>query len=76
MFWLPQVGNMWELLSTSHGSITSNNNLANKPYFCLGLLANLEDLLIPAVSRSIILGIFDPFYPFQDGIPLGALDYC
>ena len=47
-------------LATSHALINDNDNLSNKSYFCLGLLANLEDLLIPVDARSIILGIFDP----------------
>ena len=40
------------------------------------LLANLEDILRPVNARSIILGIFDPFYHKLDGNPLGALDEC
>ena len=52
----------------------TNENLSNKPYFCLGLLANLADLLRQVDARSIILGIFDPFYPSWGGIPLVTLD--
>ena len=52
---------MWGLLSTSNDSITANENLANKLYFCLILLANLEDLLTPVDYRSIILRILIPF---------------
>ena len=62
---------MWGLLATSHDPINANDNLANKSYFCLGLLAKLEDLLIPVDARLIIFGIFNPFHQFQDGIPLG-----
>ena len=54
---------MWGLLATSHATMTAIENLANKPYFCLDLLANFEDLLRPVDSRSIILGIFDTFLP-------------
>ena len=67
---------MWGLLATLHAPITANENLSNKPYFCLGLLANLEDLLRPVDARSIILGIFDPFSPSRYVIPLGMLDDC
>ena len=54
------VINTWGFLDTSHDPTTDNESLANKTYFCLGLLANLEDLLIPVDARSIILGILDP----------------
>ena len=67
---------MWGILATSHAPINANGNLANKPYFCLGLLANLEDLLRPVDDRLIILGIFDPFSTSQDSIPLEELDDC
>ena len=67
---------MWGFLSTSHAPINYNENLANKPHPLLGLLAKLADLLIPVDSGSIILGIFDPLYPLQDGTPIGALDDC
>ena len=76
MCWFYLVRNMWGVLNTSHDPITANENLSNKPYFCLGLLANLADILIPVDSRSIILVIFDPFYPSRDGIPLGTLGDC
>ena len=65
---------MWGFLATSHYPITDNENLANKPFVCLGLLANLTDLLRPVDDISIILGIFDTFPSSQDGIPLGVLD--
>ena len=64
---------MWGFLFTPHAPITDNESLANKPYFCLGLLANLEDILSPVDAISTILGIFDPFSPSQDDIPLGTL---
>ena len=64
------VSKTWGFLATSHAPITTNENLQNKPYFCLVLLANLADLLIPVDARSIILGIFDPFSPLRYGIPL------
>ena len=49
---------MWGFLATSYDSITSDDNSANKPYFCLSLLANLADILRPVDARLIILGIF------------------
>ena len=67
---------MWGLLATSHDQITVNCNSTNKPYFFLGLLSNLVDILIPVDAILIILGIFDPLYPSQDGIPLVSLGYC
>ena len=67
---------MWGFLTTSHAPITANENLVNKPYFCLGLLANLTDLLRPVDSRLIILDIFDAVSPSLDSILLGALDDC
>ena len=42
----------------------------------MGLLSNLAEILRPVDSRYIILGIFDHFYPYQDGIPMGTLGYC
>ena len=57
------VRKMWELLATSHAPNTANDNLANKPYFCLGLLDNLIDLLITLDNRLIILGGCIPFLP-------------
>ena len=74
--WFDIVINMLGFLATSHAPITGNCNLSNKPYIFLGLLENLSDLLIPVYYRSIILGIFDTFYPSQYGIPLGVLDDC
>ena len=74
MCWFCIVRNMWGSLATSHAPITANDNLENKKYFCQGLLSNFADLLRPVDSISIILGIFDPFYPSQYGIPLGTLD--
>ena len=82
IFWLclfTLVRNMWGFLATSHAPITSNENLSNKPYFYLGLLANLADLLIPVDAKSIVSGIFYPFTPLSPsryGIPLGVLYYC
>ena len=70
---------MWGFLATSHAPIAANENLENKSYFYLFLLANLTDLLRTVDARSIILGIFDPFSPLSAspyGIPLGALDDC
>ena len=67
---------MWGFLATSHAPITANDNLENKPYFCLGLLANLAYLLIPVDATLIILGIFYPLSPSQYGIPLGQWDDC
>ena len=67
---------MWGFLATSHAPINANENLENKPYFCLNLLANLVDLLRLVDARPIILGIFIPFIPSQDGIPLDELGYC
>ena len=51
MFWFAQIRNMWGILDTSHATITDNDNLENKPYFCFVLLANLADILIPVDSR-------------------------
>ena len=76
MCWFDIIRKMWGFLATSHAPITANESLENIPYSCLGLLANPEDLLIPVDYRPIILGIFDPFSPSRDGIPLGALDDC
>ena len=63
-------------LSPSHAPVTDNYNLANKPYFCLGLLFKLAYLLIPVDAISTILGIFDPFSHSLHGIPLVKLDDC
>ena len=70
---------MWGFLATSHDPTTDNENVENKQYFSLGLLANLEDILRLVYNRSTILGIFYPFDPLsssQYGIPLGTLDGC
>ena len=67
---------MWGSLATSYAQITAGGNLASTPYFCLGLLANLAGLLRPVDDTSIILGVFGPFSPSQDGIPIGTLDDC
>ena len=67
---------MWLFLAISHSPTTANEILANKPYFCLGLLAYLADTLIPVDVRLIILGVFYPFSPSQGGIPLGTLNDC
>ena len=64
MCWFGLFRNMWGFLSISHATITANENLSNKSYFSLVLIANLSDLLIPVYAKSIILGIFDPVYPF------------
>ena len=77
--WFDLVINMWGLLSMPHATTIAYENLVNKPYFCLVLLANLSDILKPVYVRSRILGIFYPFSPLsssQNGIPLGALDDC
>ena len=74
--WFAIVRNMGSLLSTAYAPITANENLENKPYLCLVLLAKLADLLVPVDARSILLGIFDPFYFSRDCIPLGKLDNC
>ena len=70
MYLFSMVRKMWGFLVTSHNPITDNYNLANKPCFCLGLLANMTDLLRQVNDILIILGIFDTFSPPQDGIPL------
>ena len=67
---------MWGFLITSHAPINANENLVNKPYFCLGLFSNLVDLLIPVDTILIILDIFDTFSPSLDSIPTGASDDC
>ena len=54
---------MWGFLANSHAIITDNDNLANKPYFCLGLLSNLADLLGLVDARSITVGNFIPIIP-------------
>ena len=64
------------VLVTSHAPITANENLANKPYFCLGLLAKHADLQRPVDAIPIILGIFNTFSPSWDSIPLGTFDDC
>ena len=74
--WFALVRNMWYFKATKYAPITDNENLANNPYFCLGLLSNQGDLLVPDDYRSIILGCFDTFYPSWYGIPLGELDNC
>ena len=65
---------MWGFLATSHAPITDNENSENKPYFCLGLLSNLADILRPVDAILIVLGLVYPFSPSRDGISLGALD--
>ena len=70
------IRNMWGLLATSHAPINANDNFANRPYFCLGLLYNLEYILRLVDARLIILGTFDTFSPSPDGIPLSTLDDC
>ena len=63
MCWFDLVRKMCGFLATSHDPITANDNLANKPCFCVGLLANLVYILIPVDARSNLLGIFDLFLP-------------
>ena len=74
MCWFALLRKIWVFLAIYHAQITANDNFANKPYFCLILLANLADLLRLVDARSIISGIFDIFSPSQDVIPLGELD--
>ena len=50
---------MWVFLFTSHDVTNANENLANEPHSCLGLLANLEDILRSVDDRLIILSTFD-----------------
>ena len=76
MCWFALVRKIWGFLANSHTQINANENLENKPYFRLCLLSNLANLLRPVYSRSKFLGIFDPFSPSLDGIPLGELDDC
>ena len=73
MCWFSLVRNICGFLATSHAPITANKNLSNHSYFFLDLLANLADLLRQVDARSISLGIFDPFSPSRDGIPLETL---
>ena len=61
--WFDLVRNMWGFLATYHASSTDIENLANKPSFCLVLLAKLVDLLIKVYTIPIILGILIPFTP-------------
>ena len=70
------VGHIWVFLATSHDPINANDNLENKSYFWLGLLANLAGLLRPVIYRSILLDIFYPYSISIYGIPLGALNDC
>ena len=63
MCWFDLVRKMCGFLATSHDTIATNENLVNKPYFCLGLLSNIADLLRPVDSGLTILGIFYPFIP-------------
>ena len=76
MYWFALFRKVWGFLATSRAPITSKNNLENKQYFCLSLLANLADLLKSVDARSLILGIFDSFYPSRDAIPLIWLYDC
>ena len=73
VFCFDLVRKMWGLLATSNDPIAANENLSNKPYFCLALLSNLVDILRPFDARSIILGVFDPFYPFARWYPTGKV---
>ena len=70
------VKNMWGFLALSRDPITANENLENKLYICLPLLANLADLLRPVDAGSIIIVAFDPLSPSRYGIPLVELDDC
>ena len=54
-----------EFLSTSHSPNTANDNLSNKAYLCLGLLANLADILRKVDAIFIILDIFIPCLPCE-----------
>ena len=65
MCWFDLVRKMWEFLATSHPPIAANDSLANKSYLCVGLLANLADILRPVDVISIILGIFDHILPSE-----------
>ena len=76
MCWFDIVRSMWGFLSTPHTRITDNDNLSNKLYFCLGLLPNVADTIIPVDARFIILGVFGPFFPSRDSIPLGTFNDC
>ena len=38
MCWFALVRNMRGLLDTSHDPITADENLANKAYFCMGVI--------------------------------------
>ena len=76
MCWFALVRKMWGFLATPNDTITANESLKNKSYYCLGLLSNLTDTLGIVDARSIILGIFDPFTPSLYGIPWGELDDC
>ena len=62
-------------LFTSHNPINTNNNLADKSYFCLILLANLADILRSFDVRSNVIDFFDTFSPSKYDIPLGTLDH-
>ena len=61
--WFYRVRNMWGFLAASHAPIAANENLENKPYFYLSLLANLADILIPVDAILIGLGVLIPFIP-------------
>ena len=63
MCWFALNRNIWGLLATSHDTITANENLANKPHFWGGLLANLVDILRPAYAISIIFKKIILFLP-------------
>ena len=83
MCWFAIVRNNWEFLSNSHSPSSTNDNLANNPYFSLDLLANMADLLRPVYARLIILVIFhlvmyfqNPLSTSQDGITMRSLDGC
>ena len=76
MCWFDIVRNMWVSLATSHAPITTYENLSNKPFFCLGLLANLVDLLGPVDAILIVLGVFILFLPRDTAYLLGMLDDC
>ena len=54
---------MWGFLAASHTPIAANENLENKPYFYLSLLANLADILIPVDAILIGLGVLIPSIP-------------
>ena len=72
MCWFALLRKIWVFLAIYHAQITANDNFANKPYFCLILLANLADLLRLVDARSIISGSLS-FSPLAKWPPTGCL---